>query len=129
MIKGLNTSGRYITVQGGAPNAGPYISPGAVGAGMVRYNSNMNQLEVNDGNTWQTLATSYATIELTPETESLLNWAREQRSRQLEREQRIKNNPALKKAYEAILRAEANFDLLEKFVEYDDASDQVQSSP
>ncbi len=31
----------------------PYISPGASGAGMLRWNSGMNCMEVNDGNSWQ----------------------------------------------------------------------------
>lgn len=131
MIKGINTSGRYITVQGGTPS-NPYISPGAAGAGMVRYNPNMNQLEVNDGNSWQQISMSYATVELNHDAESLLDWARKERQRQQDREYRIKNNPALQKAYEAIKRAEENFTLLEKFVEYDSdqsESESVQSSP
>jgi hypothetical protein len=31
----------------------------------------------------------------------------------------VENNPALENAYKAILRAEANFDILSKFVEND----------
>jgi hypothetical protein len=127
MIKGINSSGRYITVSGGSAS-NPYISPGAAGAGMVRYNPNMNQLEINDGNSWQTLQTSYATVELTPETESLLDWARKERQRQYDRESRIQNNPALKKAYEAIKRAEENFDLLETIAgDYNDQ--RVETGP
>ena len=118
MIKGINSSSRYLTVSGGQP-ASNYISPGAMGAGMMRYNGNMNCIEINDGNSWQQLHTNYATIELTPETESLLDWARKERDKQWTREAKIKNNPALKKAYEAIQRAEDNFDLLTKFVEHD----------
>lgn len=128
MIKGINTSGRYITVQGGT-TSNPYISPGAAGAGMVRYNPNMNQLEVNDGNSWQTLSTTYATIELSPDAESLLDWARKERDRQRAREYAVKNNPALKKAYEAIRRAEENFDLLEAIAkEHDNDEVMAESS-
>ncbi len=112
MIKGINSSGRYITVSGGTSSSN-YISPGAVGSGMLRYNSNTNTIEVNDGNSWQQLNTNYATVELTPEAESLFEWARKERSKQQLREQAVANNPALKKAYEAIKRAEENFDLLE----------------
>ena len=129
MIKGINSSGRYITVSGGTSTT-PYISPGSVGAGMMRYNPNTSQLEVNDGNNWQTLHTTYATVELTPETESLLDWARKERQKQQDREHRIQNNPALKKAYEAIKRAEENFDLLEAIAgNYQSEAEQVQSSP
>lgn len=118
MINGINSSGRYITVSGGSIS-GPYISPGAVGAGMMRWNPNMNSMEINDGNSWISMPHNYATVELNPEAESLLDWARRERDKQLQREELIKNNPALQKAYEAIQRAEENFDLLSKFVEND----------
>jgi hypothetical protein len=127
MINNINTSGRHIIVHSNS-GTGPYISPGAVGAGMVRWNANMNQMEVNDGNTWIAFSQGYATIDLTPDTESLLEWARKERDRQLKRERLINSNIALKKAWEAIQRAEANFDILEKFVENDEDTS-VQSSP
>ncbi len=128
MIKNINSSGRYLTVTS-TVSSGPYISPGATGAGMIRWNSNMNQMEVNDGNSWMPLSMGYGTIELTPDTESLLEWARRERDKQQKREQLIRSNPALQKAYQAIKRAEENFDLLEKFVEYDSDDGQVQASP
>lgn len=115
MIKGINSSGRYITVSGGTAS-NPYISPGSVGAGMLRYNPNMNCMEVNDGNSWQQLGMSYATIELNPDTESLLEWARLERTKQRILAERIEQNPALKKAYEAVVRAQENFDILDKIV-------------
>ena len=115
MIQGINSSGRYLVVSGGTPPSN-YISPGSVGAGMMRYNPNMNCIEVNDGNMWKSLGMSYATVELSPDAESLLEWARKERDRQSRREQRIKDNPALAKAYEAIQRAEDNFDILDKII-------------
>lgn len=128
MIKGLTQSGRYVNVSGGSPSS-TYISPGAVGAGMMRYNSNMNCIEVNDGNSWKEVVGSYASIGLTQEAEALLDWAREQRNKQQARKYAAENNPALKKAYEAIQRAEENFDLLEAIAGNYDESDQVQASP
>lgn len=114
MIKGI-TGGRYITVSGGSPPT-TYISPGAVGSGMMRYNGNMNCIEINDGSMWKQLDSSYAQIQLDPEAESILNWAKQERDRQRLREKRIQENPALKKAYEAILRAEENYEMLDKIV-------------
>jgi len=112
MIKGINSSGRYLTVSGGSPSS-TYISPGSIGAGMLRYNSNMNCIEVNDGNMWKQLETGYATVELNSETESLLEWARLERTKQRVLAERIEQNPAMKKAYEAVLRAQENFDILD----------------
>jgi hypothetical protein len=114
MIKGI-TGGKYVMVQGGS-SSDPYISPGSAGAGMMRWNPNMNCIEVNDGSMWKQLGMSYATVALDPEAESILNWARQERDRQRLREKRIQENPALKKAYEAIQRAEANYDILDKII-------------
>lgn len=114
MIKGI-TGGKYIMVQGGS-SSDPYISPGSVCAGMLRYNPNMNCMEVNDGSMWKQLGMSYASVTLDYEAESLLDWAKQERDRQQLREKRIQENPALKKAYEAIQRAEANFDILDKII-------------
>ncbi len=129
MIKGI-TAGKYITVSGGSPNQ-TYISPGSVGAGMLRYNGNTHCIEINDGNIWKQMDMSYAQIQLDTEAESLLNWARQERDRQRVREKRIQENPALKNAYEAILRAEENYDILDRIVGDDTCNvcEQVQSSP
>ena len=119
MIKGINPSGRYIQVQGGATSN--YINnySGAQGVGNVRFNTTNQNMEVFDGNTWQTLQMGYASVGLNSEAESLLDWAQQERNKQFKREQLIKDNPALQKAWEAIERAEANFDILAKFVEND----------
>ena len=124
MIKGLTSSSPFITVSGGG-SSGPYISPGSAGAGMVRYNPNTQNLEVNDGNCWIELSASYASVDLSYEANDLLNWAREERRKQQLRQERIKKNPALQKAYEAIRRAEENFDMLDTIIgennEYQDS--------
>lgn len=128
MIRGI-TAGQFLTVSGG--NVSSHISTYSSnpGIGNMRYNTNTQNMEVYDGVNWQVLATSYANVELTGEAQSLLIWAREERANQLKRQHLIKDNPALQKAYEAIKRAEANFDILEKFVENDTDHGQAQSSP
>lgn len=104
MINGIVSNSQYLHVNDGNPSR-PYISPGTVGAGMVRYNPNIDQLEVNDGNAWISYNGSYATIELTPEMESLLDWAREKREEERKLEAMMEQYPALRKAKE-------NFDIL-----------------
>lgn len=128
MIKGINSSSQYITVSGGNAMSS-YFSPGAQGAGQMRYNTNSNNIEVWDGVTWKELGTSYASIDLNYEAQELLRWARETKNKELAREARIKKNPALQKAYEAIQRAEANFDILDKIIgDYCDNCE-VQAGP
>ncbi len=115
MIKGITSSSPYITINGGSAMT-PYISPGAQGAGQVRYNTSSNNMEVWDGVTWKEISMSYTSVDLSYEAQALLQWARETRDKELTRQARIRNNPALQKAYEAIQRAEANFDILDKIV-------------
>ena len=117
MIKGI-MSGNGVNVQGGSVSF-PYINTNSNNPvqGMIRLNG--QDLQVFDGTAWIALTTSYATVELTSEVQSIIQWARDERNKQLERTRLVKNNPALQKALDAIERAEANFDLIAKFVEHD----------
>jgi len=114
MIRQIH-SGRGIQVSNNH-NSYPYVSPGSSGAGMLRWNPNMNCIEVNDGSVWMKLQMSEPTIELSPNSLAAIEWAQAQMYKEKMREERIKKNPALQKAYEAVQRAEANFDILDKIV-------------
>jgi hypothetical protein len=123
MIKGI-TSTQGITVSGGNTSL-PYIGPNANNPiqGMIRINN--TDFEVFNGTGWQQLPSSYATVNLDQDTQDLLTWARTQRQLELNRATLIANNPALEKAYKAVLRAEQNFDILAKFVEHDEQQDGI----
>ena len=126
MIKGLmGTTG--VTVAGGNTSL-PYVGPNPSNpmTGMLRINN--TEMEVFNGSNWQMISTSYATVSLDQDVLDIVQWARKQRDKQFKREQLIKDHPALTKAWEAIMRAEANFDILEKFVEHDDVNS-VQTGP
>ena len=117
MIKGL--MGNQGVVVGAGNTVVPYVNMNNTNPmqGMIRvWGSDM---QVFDGNNWTTMSTSYATVGLDQDTQDLLQWARTQRQLDLNRKFLIENNPALAKAHEAIKRAEANFDILGKFVEND----------
>ena len=129
MIKGITPQGRYVQVSGGGSTNYINNGGGQIGVGNLRYNTSSQNMEVYDGNYWQTLNMDYVSVGLNGEAESLLDWARQERENQLKRQALIRNNPALQKAYEAIQRAEANFDILAKFVENDSESNSVQASP
>jgi hypothetical protein len=117
MIKGI-TGSQGIVVNGGN-TALPYVNQNNTNPmqGMLRLNG--SDMQVFDGNNWTTIGTSYATVELTGEVQGIIQWAKDERNRQITREQLVKKNPALQKALESIERAEANFDILAKFVEHD----------
>jgi hypothetical protein len=105
MITGISSSSKYISVHGGGA-ASTYISPGSVGSGMMRYNGNTNCIEVNDGNSWIRMGSAYATIELTPETESLLDWARQKRDEDLNLKALAEKNEAVRIAVENLNKAQ-----------------------
>jgi hypothetical protein len=117
MIKGL-TGVCGLTVSGGN-TALPYVGPNSNNpmTGMIRINN--TELEVFNGTSWQMISSSYATVSLDQEILDLLQWARAQRTMQMNRLTLAQNNPAMLKALEAIKRAEENFELLEQFVKYD----------
>jgi hypothetical protein len=96
MIKTVNGAGRYVMVQGGFP-ATTYINTGSgyMNVGDVRFNTNMQMLEVYDGNRWVELNTSHASVGLTPEAEMALDWATRKRNEELALEQKAKDNPAI----------------------------------
>jgi len=126
VIHSIN-AGNGLTVSNNYTNY-PYISPGSQGAGMIRWNSNMNCMEVNDGAVWKQFTMSNPTVELAPDAMSAVKWAEDQMIKERTRQERIQNNPALRKAYEAIQRAEANYDILDKIIG-EGERDQVQHHP
>jgi hypothetical protein len=114
MIKGL--TGTLGVIIAGGNTSLPYIAPNTSNpmTGMLRVHN--TDIEVFNGSNWQIFPSSYTTVSLDQDVLDVIQWARKQRDKQLDRERRIQNNPALKKAYEAIERAEANYDILDKIV-------------
>ena len=96
MIKTVNSSGRYVMVQGGFP-ATTYINTGSgyMNVGDVRFNTNMQKLEVYDGQMWVEMNTSHASVGLTPDAESALDWALKRMREDLELEYLAKSNPTI----------------------------------
>ena len=117
MIKNL-LGGIGIVINGGI-NVSQYINQNTNNPmqGMIRMSG--TDFQVFDGSSWLMLTTGYPSVSLDQDTQDLLQWARTQRQLDLNRKFLIENNPALQKAYDAVRRAEANFEILSKFVESD----------
>lgn len=98
MIKHLsNQSPRWMSVY--SPSQSPYISPGSMSAGMVRYNSSSQNLEVYDGNAWLTLSGS-ADVGLSPEAQQVLDWAYKKMKDDEQLELLLEKHPGLRDLHE-----------------------------
>jgi hypothetical protein len=109
MIKSINSASKYIAVSGGNPSI-PYISGGQLSAGQMRYNPNMQGIEVYDGSSWHPISNNYASIDLMPDATAILDWAK---TKMIE-EQRI---DALCKKYPGLAKARDNFEIFKRLVD------------
>jgi hypothetical protein len=94
MIKSLSSGSNHIAVTGGNPGVPP-ISPGAVGAGIVRYNPNMQQMEVYDGITWYGI-NSHVTIDLGMTSKQAIEWAHKKMQEEKRLQDLMDRHPGLK---------------------------------
>lgn len=117
MIKGI-MGAAGVVVDGGNTSL-PYIPMNNENPiqGIIRVWG--SDLQVFTGTNWQQLPSSYATVKLDPNTESLLQWCNAQRTMAMRRLELAEKNPALMNALEAIKKAEDNYEILAKFVEND----------
>jgi len=104
MIKGIAQSGRYTVVSVG--NSIPYISSNMNNPmqGMLRISG--SDIQVFDGTSWITMNSSYASVGLTNDAESLLDWARKKRDEEMERDLLAVTNPTIKDLLEQIKEKE-----------------------
>lgn len=109
MIKGIS-SGSGIQVSGIYGNWPSFYnnvnSNGNTLVGQVRYNGSSQNLEVYDGSSWLTMSSSYPTIELSPEVQSILNWARMKMAEESRIQALAAKHPIVADALEAVKRAE-----------------------
>lgn len=97
MIDGISVTSKYMSAHGGHGGT-TYINgySGLQGVGNMRYNTNSQKTEVFDGNNWITLNTTIASVGLTGEAVSLLDWVNQKRNEELELEQLAKDNVTIK---------------------------------
>lgn len=116
MIKGL-MGAKSVVVSNGNTSV-PYVgqNPSNPMQGMIRING--TDMQVFDGSGWITISSSYATVELTPEVESLLAWARQKQAEDAKLKEMLDKVPALKKAQE-------NLDLIWNLVKDEQYKDTI----
>jgi hypothetical protein len=102
----------------------PYISPGAQSAGNMRYNTNMQKIEVYDGNSWLELGGGYADIKLSPVVETAINWVMAQMAKEAEIKIMAAKHASVQHAVDNVEQAKQELELI-----YQLAKDHTNGTP
>ena len=115
MIKGLASGSKYTVVSGGNTSV-PYVNQNTNNPiqGMIRISG--NDLQVFDGASWIVMNTSYATVGLTSEAESLLDCARKKRNEEMELEALASTNPTIKDLLNTIKQKEEQIQIVRTLI-------------
>ena len=101
MITNIYGTSPYITVS--SPINGPYISPGAASAGLVRYHN--NQTQVYDGNAWLVIGGT-SSVGLTAIADEAISWALKKMAQEKAAQDLAQKHPAVADAIDAVRLAE-----------------------
>ena len=114
MIKDICAIGRYVQVSSGG--ASTYVNgySGLQGVGNMRYNTTNQNMEVFDGNSWVMLNMGVASVGLSGEAESLLDWARKKRDEEIMWQSLANENKAVKIALDNLEQARQQLDITAK---------------
>jgi len=117
MIKNINRHGKYMDVIGGNTNNHIATYVGAQGVGNLRFNTNNQNMEIYDGNSWAALHMGYVTVGLTPDAESLLDWARKKRDEEMELEALAETNSTIKDLMDTITQKQEQLEIVKILIE------------
>jgi hypothetical protein len=104
MIKSIVSQSPWLTVN--TYNNTPYMPGPSQSAGMVRYNTNMQRLEVYDGNIWLELGGG-SSVELSSNANEIMRWAENKMKEENELEQLAKTHPTVQDSLNKLKEAEA----------------------
>ena len=112
MIKGIGPTGKYISVFNGQP-AATYVNgySGLQGVGNVRYNTTNQAFEVFDGNNWMTLSMPFASVGLSSEAETIMDWAKDKYYKEQQLKELAEKNKAVKIALDNVEQAQRQLDI------------------
>jgi len=117
MLNGISTGGRYLQVTGG--NSASYV-PKSYNNGFMqgdmRYDLDSQCIKVWDGQNWQSMVGSVATVELTYEAESLLNWARKKKDEEMLLEKQAQEHPSIKDLVEQIKQKQDQIKMVQTLI-------------
>jgi hypothetical protein len=122
MLQGIMSTGRYTVVNSNG-NSLPYVSTNSNNPiqGMIRVQG--YNIQVFDGSNWINMSQEISSVGLSPEAESLLDWARKRRDEEMDWESLAEKNQAVKIALEKVEEAKRQLDITAKLArEYETTS-------
>lgn len=131
MIKGITSTSKYLNIHGGYGGS-TYISNSSdLGVGNTRYNTALQRLEIYDGNKYIELSMPTVSVNLSPEAELLLDWAREKRNEELELERLALTNPAIKDLSDKVKLYQDQIKMVKTLIKKDSqwSDGEVQTGP
>jgi hypothetical protein len=107
MIKSIMSMGKHVIV-GGGNSASNYINNGSgmMGVGDLRFNTSTQQIEFYNGQTWQTFTMAQATVGLTGQAETAIDWAMKKMEEEKEARAMAEQYPAVADALNAVWESE-----------------------
>lgn len=97
MLKNIHSNSEYL--QGGYVHGGPTFNGVAADSGQVRYNPQLQSLQVFNGIEYKSIDQS-VTIGLSAEAEAIMVWARAKMKQEANLKEAMDKHPGLKDAYE-----------------------------
>ena len=116
MIKNIAGGGKYLTVTGGSNSTYVNNFSGAQGVGNMRYNTSSQNIEIYDGNNWVPMQSGYATVTMTPEAESLLDWAKQKRMEEDMNKALAESNPTIADLLEQKKRIDEQLNIVKTLI-------------
>jgi hypothetical protein len=97
MIRSITGTNKYLQVNDGNPGS-TYVSPmvGALNVGQLRYNTSIQAMEVYDGNNWNIIHSTHASVELTSDAITVLDWAKSKMQEEAKLKELMIKHPGLK---------------------------------
>ncbi len=103
MISYITSNSPYLRVD--VFSNTPYIPPGQTSAGLVRWNSVNNCLEIYDGSSWVRMNGSVS-IDVTPDFQEVFEWARVQMQREREYQRLAESHVSVQDSLNKLKEAE-----------------------
>jgi len=103
MIKSIQSLSPHVTVDHYSP---PYVGGNSQSAGQMRFNTNTQQVDVYDGNSWISMSQN-VNVRMSYTAEEAIRWATIKMQEENELKAKMEKYPTLKSAYEQYKLVEA----------------------